>query len=347
MVTFRAGVVGVGARTVHGAAWARTLAEMPDVRLVRVSDDDAGAAEETARSLGVEHFGTDPRAVLEAADLDVVCVNSIDHEHAWQVAAALEAGKHVIADKPLGQSTAEVLRVAELAARTGLKVSVGHVFRFAPQYAFVKERVRRGELGKLFLVEAGYVHDLRTVWQRTPWRADPSSPQSPWYGCTLHPIDLVQWLAGEITEVCAVENKATDPTEHPLPDNQVCLLKFASGATGRVWSTAGIRQSPEFRTFCNAFGSRGSCLASLPGNPVELHADWGVPGVAGPQTVPFQSGLSLNRALLDDWIGAIVTDGAPRSGVSEALRSTAVIEAAMRSVATGRFERVVVKEPAR
>jgi predicted dehydrogenase len=342
MATFRAGVVGVGSRTVHGPAWARALAAMPNVRLVRISDDDAHAAEETARSLGVERFGTDPRGVLEAPDVDVVCVNSVDHDHASQVAAALEAGKHVVADKPLAESTADVIRIAALAERAGLKVAVGHVFRFAPQYAFVKERVQRGELGELFLVEAGYVHDLRDVWKRTPWRADRAAPQSPWYGCTLHPIDLVHWLGGEITAVCAVENKATDRSEHPLPDNQVCLLKLAGGAVGRVWSTAGIRQTPEFRTFCSAFGSRGSCLASVPGNTVELHADWGVPGIAGPQLVPFQAGFGLNRALLDDWIAAIQADTAPRSGLADALRSTAVIEAAIRSVESGRFEAVTV-----
>jgi len=328
---------------VHGPAWARTLAEMPNVRLVRLSDDEEEAAEQTARSLGVEHFGTDPRAVLEAPDVDVVCVNSVDHEHAWQVITALEAGKHVVADKPLALGTTDLLRIASLVKRTGLKVAVGHVFRFAPQYVFLKERVQSGELGELFLVEAGYVHDLRNVWKRTPWRADQALPQNPWYGCTLHPIDLVHWLAGEITEVCAVENKATLPTEHPLPDNQICLLKLASGAVGRVWSSAGIRQRPEFQTFCNAFGSRGSCLANLPRNTVELHLDWGVQGVDGPQLVPFHS-LSLNRALLDDWITAIDEDAAPRSGVAEAVRSTAVIEAAMRSVTTCRFEATEVAE---
>jgi predicted dehydrogenase len=342
MALFRAGVVGVGSRTVHGAAWARTLAEMPNVQLVRITDDEASAAEQTARSLGVDQFGTDPRAVLEAPDLDVVCVNSIDHDHGWQVAAALEADKHVIADKPLGESIAEVHRIAQLSARTGLKVAVGHVFRFAPQYAFVKEQVRRGELGDLFLVEAGYVHDLRSVWQRTPWRADAAAPQSPWYGCTLHPIDLVQWIAGDVVEVCAVENKSTAPAEHPLPDNQVCLLKFASGAVGRVWSTAGIQQSRALRTFCNAFGDRGSCLAAIPGNGVELHLEPAGRAEGGPQTVKVPSGLNLNRVLLDDWIGAIEGDRAPRSGVAEALRSTAVVEAARKAIATGRFESVSV-----
>jgi predicted dehydrogenase len=121
------------------------------------------------------------------------------------------------------------------------------------------------------------------------------------------------------------------------PDRHVAIA-----ALGRVWSTAGIRQQPEFRTFCNAFGSRGSCLASPQRDPVELHLDRGVPGVGGPQPVPFQPGFSPNRALLDDWIAAIEADTAPRSGVPEALRSTAVIEAAMRSVTSGRFEAVAV-----
>ena len=338
----RVGVVGVGSRTVHGEAWARTVVEMPSLRLVGVTDDDEEAAQRTAKALGVKNLGTDPRAVLEAEDVDIAIVNSVDHRHEEDVNAALDAGKHVITDKPLGVDGTGAARIARKSREKGLKVAIGHVFRFAPSCQFVKKRAEAGDLGKLFQVEAGYVHDLRRVWKLTPWRTDPKRPQDPWFGGALHPIDLVQWIGGEISEVCAVENKATSRDEHPLADNQILLLKFASGAVGRVWNTFGIRQSPEFSPFCNAFGDRGSCLASLQRNAVEFHIDWGVGPVSGPITVPFAPGVSLNRLLIEDFLEAVRKDGRPLIDAEEGARAMSVVDAAVKSVKSGRFERVQV-----
>ena len=337
---YRAGIVGVGSRTVHGDQWARTLAGIPNVRLLRLADEEPDALERTAKAVGVEHTSPDPRSVLEADDLDIVVVNTVDHLHAEQVNAALDAGKHVLTDKPLGVSTAEAAGIASKAKSEGLKVAVGQVYRFAPHYEFLKERVERGELGRIFQVEAGYVHDLRPIWKATPWRTDPSNPQNPWFGGALHPIDMVHWIGGEIEQVCALENKASKVEEFPINDNALILLKFASGAIGRVWSTFGIRQNPGFQTFRNTFGDLGSCWANAIRNEVELHVSWGVDGVGGPMLVPFSGGANPNLACVLDFLAAIESDGTPRSDANQAVRNMVVLEAAIASVESGRFEPV-------
>lgn len=342
MAKYRAGVVGVGSRTVHGPQWARTLASLPNVELVRLVDDEPESLASTAAEVAVEQTSDDPRTILEASDLDIVVVNTIDQVHAEQVDTALDSGKHVLTDKPLGIDTAQAADVAAKANKAGLKVAVGHVFRFLPQYEFVKKRADLGELGKLFHVEAGYVHDMRPVWIATPWRKDPGDPQSPWFGGALHPIDLVHWVGGEITSVCAVENKASSTEEFPLDDNAVILLKFASGAVGRVWSTMGIQQNPGFQTFCNAFGDQGSCLANSSRNEAELHVDWGVDGVGGPLQIPFSGGANPNLSCVLDFLSAIEEDREPRSSADQAVRNMAVLDAALKSVKTEQFEKVQI-----
>ena len=161
------------------------------------------------RLFGVEHTSPDSRSVLEADDLDFVVVNSVDHLHAEQVDIALDSGKHVLADKPLGMDTGEAAKLASKANKAGLKVAIGHMFRFTPHYEFVKERVDGGYLGRLYQVDAGYVHDMRPYWKTTPWRSDPKTPQNPWFGGTLHPIDVVHWVGGAVTHVFAAESKAS------------------------------------------------------------------------------------------------------------------------------------------
>ena len=342
MAEYRAGVVGVGSRTVHGPQWARTLASMSNVNLVRLVDEEPDALARTAAEVGVDDTSSDPRAVLEADDLDFVIVNTIDRVHAEQVDAALDSGKHVLTDKPLGVDTGQAASVASKAKKAGLKVAVGHVFRFVAQYEFVKKRVELGELGRIFQVEAGYVHDMRPVWKATPWRTDPDDPQNPWFGGALHPIDLAHWLGGEVTAVCALENKASSQEEFPLKDNAVMLLKFASGAIGRVWNTFGIRQNPGFQTYCGAFGDRGSCLANLQHKEAELHIDWGVEGVGGPLYIPIPDGKNPNLACVLDFLDAIETDGVPRSDAVQAVQNMAVLDAALKSVKSGKFEPVQI-----
>lgn len=342
MAEYRAGVVGVGSRTVHGPLWARTLAGMPNVSLVRLVDEEPDSLARTARDVGVDDTSSDPRSVLEADDLDFVIVNTIDQVHAGQVDAALDAGKHVLTDKPLGVDTAEAAGLATKAKAAGLKVAVGHVFRFVAQYEFVKKRVELGELGRVFQVDAGYVHDMRPVWKATPWRTDPDDPQNPWFGGALHPIDLAHWLGGDVTEVCAVENKASSMAEFPLNDNATVLLKFASGAVGRVWSTFGIRQNPGFYTFCSAYGDQGSCLARLDRKEAELHVDWGVEGVGGPLNVPVSGGMNPNLACVLDFLDAIESDRAPRSDAAQAVQNMAVLDAAVKSLDSRKFEPVQI-----
>lgn len=342
MAEYRVGVVGVGSRTVHGPLWARTLTATPNVKLVRLVDEEPDALARTAAEVGVDDTSSDPRTVLEADDLDIAIVNTIDQVHAEQVDSALDSGKHVLTDKPLGVDTGQAAAVASKAKKAGLKVAVGHVFRFVPQYEFVKQRVELGELGRIFHVEAGYVHDMRPVWKATPWRTDPDDPQNPWFGGALHPIDLAHWLGGEVTEVCAIENKASSKAEFPLNDNAIILLKFASGAIGRVWNTFGVQQNPGFQTFCSAFGDRGSCLADSRGGEAELHIDWGVDGVGGPLRIPFSGGKNPNLACVLDLLDAIETDGTPRSDAVQAVQNMAVLDAALKSVKSGKFEPVHV-----
>ena len=342
MAEYRAGIVGVGSRTVHRDLWAKTLASIPNVKLIRLADEESDSLERTARAFGVEHTSPDSRSVLEADDLDFVVVNSVDHLHAEQVDIALDSGKHVLADKPLGMDTAEAAKLASKANKAGLKVAIGHMFRFTPHYEFVKERVDGGDLGRLYQVDAGYVHDMRPYWKTTPWRSDPKTPQNPWFGGTLHPIDVVHWVGGAVTHVFAAESKASSAAEYPINDTALVLLKFASGAIGRVWSSFGIRHNPGSETFCNAFGDAGSCLANAARNEVELHTNWNVEGIAGPTYIPFKADSNPNLECVRDFISSIETDGTPRSDAGQAVQNMAVLDAAIASLDSGKLESVEV-----
>ena len=95
-----------------------------------------------------------------------------------------------------------------------------------------------GEIGELFMAEAHYVHDLRPVYAKTPWRT--SMPQDLILGGACHPIDLLRWFMGDIDEVHCFGLRSGVAPEYPQEDCFFINIKFKSGKIGRVANLLGI-----------------------------------------------------------------------------------------------------------
>jgi len=122
----RFGVIGVGRL---GGAHARILGEIPDVDLVGVHDSDPDRAREVAQTVGTRHFGQSDE-LFSAVDAVIVAVTTSAHHPVTK--AALEAGCHVLVEKPLTSSLEEADDLVDLAEARGLFLGVGHVERFNP-----------------------------------------------------------------------------------------------------------------------------------------------------------------------------------------------------------------------
>ena len=126
MTDLRFGVIGVGRL---GGAHARILGEIPDVDLVGVHDSDPDRAREVAQTVGTRHFGQSDE-LFSAVDAVIVAVTTSAHHPVTK--AALEAGCHVLVEKPLTSSLEEADDLVDLAEARGLFLGVGHVERFNP-----------------------------------------------------------------------------------------------------------------------------------------------------------------------------------------------------------------------
>ena len=112
--------------------------------------------------------------MLEDPRVDVVHLTTPNHLHHAQVKAVLEAGKHVVCEKPLGIDARETAELVSLAERSGLVHAVNFNIRFYPQVQEAAARVRAGALGDVYLISGGYLQDwllLDTDWN---WRLDPA-----------------------------------------------------------------------------------------------------------------------------------------------------------------------------
>src|ERR671910_2523389 len=178
--------------------------------LVAIGGRDAGAACDMARRFDWQHVETDWRAPIARADVDLVDICTPGDTHAEIAIAALEAGKHVLCEKPLANTVDEaraMVAAAEKAAAQGVRSMVGFTYRRVPAIGLARELVAQGRLGDIRHVRAQYLQDWITD-PETPlsWRLQKDKAGSGALGdIGAHIIDLTQYITGEqITGVCAM-----------------------------------------------------------------------------------------------------------------------------------------------
>src|SRR3954465_8572754 len=225
----------------HSQAW-RTAPHFFDLplrpELTVLAGRDAGRVAEAAERLGWAGTETDWRRVIERGDVALVDVCTPGNTHAEIAIAALEAGKHVLCEKPLANTVAEAEAMAEAAARAaakGVRSMVGFTYRRVPAIGLARQLVAEGRLGEIRHVRAQYLQD---------WIADPTAPMS-WRlekdkagsgalgDIGAHIVDLTQHITGQtLTGVSAMLE--TFVKERPLPAETGKLSGVGGSKTGTV-----------------------------------------------------------------------------------------------------------------
>jgi predicted dehydrogenase len=225
----------------HSHAW-RTAPRFFDLplrpRMAAVAGRDAEGVRAAADRLGWESTETSWQALVERDDIDLVDVCTPGHTHAEIVIAALEAGKHVLCEKPLANSVEEaeaMTRAAESAAADGVRAMVGFTYRRVPAISLARQLVAEGRLGTLHHVRAQYLQDW-IVDPQAPlsWRLEKDKAGSGALGdIGAHIIDITQFITGDtITRVSGRLRTFVD--ERPLPSEHAGLSGTAGTGTGKV-----------------------------------------------------------------------------------------------------------------
>jgi len=224
----RVAIVGCG---LVGRRRARIAAEHGQSRLVVVADPDAVGAREA--SGGIARIAADWTAVVERTDVDAVVVSTPNHVLADVAVAALDSGKHVLMEKPMGRSLDEARRIAAAArASTGI-LRIGFNHRFHPAIRRAHAVARSGSLGRLVTLRARYGHGGRPGLEEE-WRSDPErAGGGELTDQGVHLADLLHWIAGMPVEAFAYTQTAVWRIA-PLEDNAYGLLRFEEGAVAQL-----------------------------------------------------------------------------------------------------------------
>lgn len=155
-MTIGIGIIGAGGIS---QAHAKGYLQRSDARIVAVADIFPEKARAAADSWGAQHAFGDYRELLALKEVDAVSVCTFNQAHCAPTVAALEAGKHVLVEKPMAATTAQSWQMVQAARKSGKLLMVEMKWRFMPEILAARQAIQRGELGRIYYAEAiGWQH---------------------------------------------------------------------------------------------------------------------------------------------------------------------------------------------
>lgn len=336
-------VLGLGI----GMAHAEAAAASQNATLVALCDLDSARLQKAAALYPDARLYTDAAALFADPDVDIVSICLPSAMHADYAVQAMEAGKHVLVEKPLDITCARARRIEETRLRTGKRCGVVLQNRFNLNMYPIKEAVASGRLGDLVL------GTFAVKWYREQRYYDRGGWRGTWAmdgGGSLinqasHTVDLMQWLMGEVESVSSRMTVANHRIE--AEDTTVSTLRFKSGALATFVSTTCAY--PGVSTEIALYGTKGSIEADADRlklwkmkEPVEdldedEEEETMLARFGGGNRVAAAASDSLygHRHVVEDMILAVLEERDPEVMPLEGMKSLAIIEAVYRSAKEG------------
>lgn len=345
---------------IHGAGWvagqhAAAFSNNPHAEVVAVSSRSKSSAERfiTEHAPAATAYD-DLDAALAHPGVGIVCICTPQHVHCENVLAAAAAGKHLVIEKPVAISAAELRAMHQAVQRAGVKSVVSFVLRWNPLFQQIKKHLAAGDVGELFCVETDYQSynaDWWGGWEEGR-RADTGVSAMAVAGC--HAIDALRWFAapGEFQAADPVEvfayagGRRKGRTEQYNPNEQswhegtpleydgleMAMVRFSNGVLGKVSCNFECIQPYSFPV--SIFGDRGTIRDDRLFAPAKPgHTGWTeIPGIR-----PDSSNVSHHpfQAQADHFIDCLLRGVESHCNLADAVKTHEVIFAALECYRTG------------
>ncbi|NQX65125.1 Gfo/Idh/MocA family oxidoreductase [Paenibacillus alba] len=350
---FRIGIIGCGG--IANGKHLPSLKKLTNVELVAFCDIVPERAAEASEKYGAKGAKVyeDYTELLKDATIDIVHVLTPNDAHAEIAIAALEAGKHVMCEKPMAKTAADAKRMVETAKRTGKKLTIGYNNRFRPDSQHLKRVCEEGELGEIYFAKAHAIR-RRAVPTWGVFLDEEKQGGGPLIDIGTHALDLTLWmmdnykpkvvLGTSYHKLSQKENAANawgpwDPSKFTVEDSAFGMVVMENGATIILESSWALNTLEVDEAKCSLSGTEGG--ADMKGGlriNGEKHSrlyttevDLKAGGVA------FYDGAVESDADLEmrTWIKAIENDTQPVVTPEQAYVVSQILEAIYESARTG------------
>ena len=241
----RIGLIGCGG--IANGKHMPALSKLPHVEMVAFCDLIEERAQKAAKEYGAEgaQVYTDYKQLLDRKDIDVVHVLTPNKQHSFITVDALEAGKHVMCEKPMAINSAEAKKMLDAAKRTGKKLTIGYQNRFRPECMYLKKVIEAGELGDIYFARA-YAVRRRGVPTWGVFLDAENQGGGPLIDIGTHALDMTLWemdnyepqmvVGSTYRKLADTENAANpwgpwDPKKFTVEDSAFGFVKMKNGAT--------------------------------------------------------------------------------------------------------------------
>jgi predicted dehydrogenase len=256
MASLRVALVGAGnISSYHLPAYAQFRDR---VELVAVCDLDEALARRRARQAGVECVYTDVDSLLREVACDALDVCVTHDQHAPIALAAIEAGRHVLVEKPFALTLTDCRELVTSAERVGVTLMVGQNQRFLPAHQATKAVIAAGELGAIRAARSDSIQGWPALIAAGHWQYDAArAGGGVVVNVAVHRIDLLRYLVGEIRRVSSAVCRTTHPYfVNGAEDYAAVTLDFENGAVGQLFATCSAFRTPWSEQFM-IFGEAG------------------------------------------------------------------------------------------
>ena len=329
----RYGIIGLGMGAVHIAG----IKNIENAEVTAICDIDSAKLNDEAGKLGGNvHAYSDYRRVLEDKDVDAVVIAVPDQEHCKMSLEALDAGKHVLCEKPMSLKLEECSEMVRASEKTDKKFMIGQICRFTPGFMQAKEMIDAGEIGELFFVESEYAHDYSKIpGTNNSWRLDPLRHGFLGGGC--HAVDLLRWIAGNPIEVAAFANKKM-LTTWPTDDCTIAIMKFPKDVIGKVFVSTGCKRDYTMRSVF--YGSKGTIITDNTSTQMTVYRTEAECGFTTPVPYPIAVNNHNTAGEIAALTDCIINDKPVAMTAYEGACTVAAALAAVKSAKTGMIEKV-------
>lgn len=351
--TILVGIIGTGG--IAGGKHMPALSKLEGVEMTAFCDIEEAKAQQAARRFGTPtaKVYADYRDLLKDPTIDVVHVLTPNDSHAEITIAALEAGKHVMCEKPMAKKAADARRMLEAARRTGKKLSIGYQTRQSAESQYLKKICAAGDLGEIYFARANALR-RRAVPTWGVFLDAEKQGGGPLIDIGTHALDLTLWMMDNYEPKSVVgnvyrklgDNEGSanawgpwDPSQFTVEDSAFGFITMKNGATIILEASWAINLLDTTEANCTLAGTKGGADMK---NGLRINGEnKGTMYVQNIQTdgggvAYFDSkGVDLAYEEAKSWINAVRNDTDPVVLPEQALVVSEILEAIYESAKTG------------
>ena len=318
-------------------------AENPDVKLAAFFSPNRARAQEQADKYGGKVYDT-AEALLADPEIDAVSICAANYAHAELSIQALNAGKHVLCEKPMATTLADCEAMVECAKKNGKFLMIGHNQRLAKAHMEAKRLIDEGLIGDIITFRTSFGHGGPETWAIKPgkdtWFFDKSkAAMGAMADLGIHKTDLIQFLLGQkvvrsTARLATLDKRGADEELIGVDDNAVCIYEMADGTLGTMTASWTYYAAEDNSTVL--YGTKGemriyddpahSIVVKLADGTVETY------DVEQIQTNDNQT----KSGVIDLWVDCLKNNRAPEISGESALYAMRAVFASIESSQTGK-----------